>query len=57
VTRALEAPGPERCAWQASWSAADGRARRAMDHLLDGWDRPFEGRIAATWSTHWERRP
>ncbi|HEY7107434.1 MAG TPA: 2-succinyl-5-enolpyruvyl-6-hydroxy-3-cyclohexene-1-carboxylic-acid synthase [Acidimicrobiia bacterium] len=32
--------------WGRSWRAAEATARRAIDELLDGWDEPFEGRIA-----------
>jgi 2-succinyl-5-enolpyruvyl-6-hydroxy-3-cyclohexene-1-carboxylate synthase len=32
--------------WLDAWRAADGVARRALDALLDGWETPFEGRIA-----------
>jgi 2-succinyl-5-enolpyruvyl-6-hydroxy-3-cyclohexene-1-carboxylate synthase len=32
--------------WTAGWRAADALARSAIDDLLDGWDDPFEGRIA-----------
>lgn len=35
-----------RSAWLADWQDADGRARRAIDALLDSWDEPFEGRAA-----------
>ena len=33
-------------AWLRAWGAADLRARAAVDQLLDGWDEPYEGRIA-----------
>jgi 2-succinyl-5-enolpyruvyl-6-hydroxy-3-cyclohexene-1-carboxylate synthase len=33
-------------AWSADWRAASERARAAVDALLDGWDEPFEGRLA-----------
>ncbi len=33
-------------AWTGAWSGADRAARTAIDTLLDGWDEPFEGRIA-----------
>ena len=33
-------------AWLGAWGAADLRARAAVDQLLDGWDEPYEGRIA-----------
>lgn len=32
--------------WLRSWTQADERAHRAVDELIDGWDEPFEGRIA-----------
>lgn len=32
--------------WLAEWRRAADRARAAVDELLDGWDTPFEGRIA-----------
>lgn len=32
--------------WAKRWEAADHAARAAVDALLDGWDKPFEGRIA-----------
>jgi 2-succinyl-5-enolpyruvyl-6-hydroxy-3-cyclohexene-1-carboxylate synthase len=32
--------------WAASWRRADLRAHAAVDRLLDGWDEPFEGRVA-----------
>ncbi|HXY91199.1 MAG TPA: 2-succinyl-5-enolpyruvyl-6-hydroxy-3-cyclohexene-1-carboxylic-acid synthase, partial [Acidimicrobiia bacterium] len=32
--------------WSRSWSEADANARAAIDDLVDGWDEPFEGRIA-----------
>jgi 2-succinyl-5-enolpyruvyl-6-hydroxy-3-cyclohexene-1-carboxylate synthase len=38
--------------WRDTWREADTRARRTMDALMDGWDEPFEPRIArdvATW--------
>ena len=33
-------------AWNAAWHDADASARAAIDDLVDGWDEPFEGRIA-----------
>jgi 2-succinyl-5-enolpyruvyl-6-hydroxy-3-cyclohexene-1-carboxylate synthase len=33
-------------AWLAGWAAAERAARGALDRLLDGWDEPFEGRVA-----------
>ncbi|HJQ72429.1 MAG TPA: 2-succinyl-5-enolpyruvyl-6-hydroxy-3-cyclohexene-1-carboxylic-acid synthase [Actinomycetota bacterium] len=38
--------------WTAEWRAADERARDVLDGLMDGWDEPFEPRIArdtASW--------
>ena len=38
--------------WTAEWRAADERARDVLDDSLDGWDEPFEPRIArdtASW--------
>jgi 2-succinyl-5-enolpyruvyl-6-hydroxy-3-cyclohexene-1-carboxylate synthase len=32
--------------WLDGWCDADERARRAVDHTIDGWDEPFEGRVA-----------
>jgi 2-succinyl-5-enolpyruvyl-6-hydroxy-3-cyclohexene-1-carboxylate synthase len=32
--------------WLHEWHAADRRVRQAVDELLDGWDEPYEGRIA-----------
>ena len=32
--------------WSRTWTEADGVARSAVDRLIDGWDEPFEGRIA-----------
>jgi 2-succinyl-5-enolpyruvyl-6-hydroxy-3-cyclohexene-1-carboxylate synthase len=33
-------------AWFDAWRSADTLARNAVDALLDGWDEPFEGRVA-----------
>jgi len=33
-------------AWVGGWRDADAAARSAIDQLVDGWDEPFEGRIA-----------
>ena len=35
-----------RSAWLDGWRSAERSARAAVDELLDGWDEPFEGRIA-----------
>src|SRR5262249_9349054 len=32
--------------WLGGWCAADDVARRTADRLVDGWDEPFEGRVA-----------
>jgi 2-succinyl-5-enolpyruvyl-6-hydroxy-3-cyclohexene-1-carboxylate synthase len=32
--------------WVRAWTDADAAARGAIDALVDGWDAPFEGRIA-----------
>jgi 2-succinyl-5-enolpyruvyl-6-hydroxy-3-cyclohexene-1-carboxylate synthase len=32
--------------WVAAWAGAERAARGALDRLLDGWDEPFEGRVA-----------
>lgn len=32
--------------WLDAWTSADALARSAMDALLDGWEEPFEGRVA-----------
>jgi 2-succinyl-5-enolpyruvyl-6-hydroxy-3-cyclohexene-1-carboxylate synthase len=32
--------------WRDSWHEADASARATIDGLVDGWDEPFEGRIA-----------
>jgi 2-succinyl-5-enolpyruvyl-6-hydroxy-3-cyclohexene-1-carboxylate synthase len=33
-------------AWPDAWRAAEDVARAALDDLLDGWETPFEGRVA-----------
>jgi 2-succinyl-5-enolpyruvyl-6-hydroxy-3-cyclohexene-1-carboxylate synthase len=35
-----------RSSWLAGWREPDGRARAAVDDLLDSWEEPFEGRVA-----------
>jgi 2-succinyl-5-enolpyruvyl-6-hydroxy-3-cyclohexene-1-carboxylate synthase len=37
---------PDGGAWVEAWTAADALARSVMDALLDGWEEPFEGRVA-----------
>jgi 2-succinyl-5-enolpyruvyl-6-hydroxy-3-cyclohexene-1-carboxylate synthase len=32
--------------WAGAWRGASDRARTAVDALLDGWEEPFEGRVA-----------
>jgi 2-succinyl-5-enolpyruvyl-6-hydroxy-3-cyclohexene-1-carboxylate synthase len=32
--------------WRERWCTADASARAAIDDLIDGWNEPFEGRIA-----------
>ena len=44
VAAALEAPAAS--PWLDAWLAAERRARGALDELLDGWEEPFEGRVA-----------
>jgi 2-succinyl-5-enolpyruvyl-6-hydroxy-3-cyclohexene-1-carboxylate synthase len=44
-------PAPEE--WREAWRNADRVARRAMDDAMDGWDEPFEPRVArdvAAWA-------
>jgi 2-succinyl-5-enolpyruvyl-6-hydroxy-3-cyclohexene-1-carboxylate synthase len=36
----------EDSAWWRGWEEADRIARRAVDHLVDSWVEPFEGRVA-----------
>ena len=38
--------GHTRSDWLDGWLAAERRARRAIDDLLDSWSTPFEGRVA-----------
>jgi 2-succinyl-5-enolpyruvyl-6-hydroxy-3-cyclohexene-1-carboxylate synthase len=45
VADALGSPSP-RTEWLEGWLAAEARARAALDELLDGWEDPFEGRVA-----------
>ncbi len=44
VADAIDVPVDE--AWTGAWARADVAARDAIDALIDGWDEPFEGRIA-----------
>jgi 2-succinyl-5-enolpyruvyl-6-hydroxy-3-cyclohexene-1-carboxylate synthase len=37
-------PAPD--GWRDAWNEADVRARRTMDAVMDGWEEPFEPRIA-----------
>jgi 2-succinyl-5-enolpyruvyl-6-hydroxy-3-cyclohexene-1-carboxylate synthase len=37
---------PAPSTWTDAWRTADARARAAMDDLMDGWDEPFEPRVA-----------
>jgi len=39
-------PHQRSSAWESTWVAADAAARRAIDLHMDGWNEPFEGRIA-----------
>lgn len=41
--RLRERPG---AGWLEGWGEADAIARTAVDELIDGWDQPYEGRIA-----------
>jgi len=46
-------PAPEE--WREAWRGADHVARLAMDDAMDGWDEPFEPRVArdaAAWTPH-----
>ncbi len=45
-TAGLPALAPADPAWAAAWATADAAATAAVDALLDGWDTPFEGRVA-----------
>jgi 2-succinyl-5-enolpyruvyl-6-hydroxy-3-cyclohexene-1-carboxylate synthase len=37
---------PSSSTWLDDWLTAEQTARRALDELLDGWEEPFEGRVA-----------
>ena len=39
-------PDGARGAWLQTWVEADARARDTVDATIDGWDEPYEGRIA-----------
>jgi len=43
---ALPRLGPADPAWTTAWADADRAVTGAVDALLDGWDGPFEGRVA-----------
>ena len=48
-------PAPDE--WRQSWIDADRVARTAMDDMMDGWDEPFEPRVArdvAAWAPNGE---
>jgi 2-succinyl-5-enolpyruvyl-6-hydroxy-3-cyclohexene-1-carboxylate synthase len=45
--RLLEgAEPPEESPWLREWIGADASVREAVDALLDGWEEPYEGRVA-----------
>ncbi|MGZ4136286.1 MAG: 2-succinyl-5-enolpyruvyl-6-hydroxy-3-cyclohexene-1-carboxylic-acid synthase [Actinomycetota bacterium] len=46
VRAALHASRRSDDGWPAAWRAASERVRSAVDHMLDRWDEPFEGRVA-----------
>jgi 2-succinyl-5-enolpyruvyl-6-hydroxy-3-cyclohexene-1-carboxylate synthase len=50
AVEALRARGtwlpPTSSGWAAGWYEADRNVRTAVDRLLDGWEEPFEGRVA-----------
>lgn len=47
VPRLLETIQPtDQSRWLDGWLRADAAAREAVDRLIDGWDEPYEGRIA-----------
>jgi 2-succinyl-5-enolpyruvyl-6-hydroxy-3-cyclohexene-1-carboxylate synthase len=46
VSRILEDARPQESSWLRAWREADAAARAAVDALVDGWEEPFEGRIA-----------
>jgi 2-succinyl-5-enolpyruvyl-6-hydroxy-3-cyclohexene-1-carboxylate synthase len=39
-------PSPKPDGWLEAWRRADLRVHAAVDRVLDGWDEPFEGRVA-----------
>jgi 2-succinyl-5-enolpyruvyl-6-hydroxy-3-cyclohexene-1-carboxylate synthase len=46
LATALAPPPARDRAWTRAWRAAEDAARAALDDLLDGWEAPFEGRVA-----------
>ena len=42
----LRSEGDRESSWLRAWAVADERARGAVDAMVDGWEEPFEGRIA-----------
>ncbi len=44
--RREDLPGRRPTGWSEAWRRADLRVHAAVDRLLDGWDEPFEGRVA-----------
>ncbi|MGH9050924.1 MAG: 2-succinyl-5-enolpyruvyl-6-hydroxy-3-cyclohexene-1-carboxylic-acid synthase [Acidimicrobiia bacterium] len=39
-------PAGRQSSWLEAWRGAERAARAALDDLLDGWEEPFEGRVA-----------
>jgi 2-succinyl-5-enolpyruvyl-6-hydroxy-3-cyclohexene-1-carboxylate synthase len=46
VLRAVEPGDGGAGRWAVAWRSASDRVRAVVDELLDGWDEPFEGRVA-----------